>query len=180
MEEQREPILVVDIHLTRGLLLVLALVLVAVVVGYLAWEPARVAASGVEAAPAGSSTMRQYYLTEAGYDGANATSACAAGYHMASIWEIVEPSALKYNTDLGQTLDDSGQGPPVSLGWMRTGNWMSYGALPGDGNCDTWTLNDAGAMGTVAWLSWGTQVVHVWNASTEECDSTLAVWCVED
>jgi len=180
MEEQRERILVVDIHLTRGLLLVLALLLAAVVVAYLAWEPARVAASSVGASPTGSSTLRQYYLTETGADGASATSSCAAGYHMASMWEIVEPSTLKYNTDLGQTLDDSGQGPPVSPGWVRTGNYMSYGALPGEGNCDVWTVNDSGAMGTVAWLSWGNQLVHVWNASGRECNLTLPVWCVED
>ncbi len=55
---------------------------------------------------------RKFYLTGSPVDGAAASGACATGYHMASLWEIFDPSGLDYNTSLGMTLEDSAQGPP--------------------------------------------------------------------
>ena len=34
---------------------------------------------------------RKFYLTQTTHNGAQALSACAPGYHMASLWEINEP-----------------------------------------------------------------------------------------
>ena len=34
---------------------------------------------------------RSFYLTMTGHDGNDVLTACAAGYHMASMWEIVDP-----------------------------------------------------------------------------------------
>lgn len=64
---------------------------------------------------------RKFYLTRTGYTGARALSACTAGYHMASLWEIHDPSNLRYDTELGFVQDDSGFGPPIEFGWIRTG-----------------------------------------------------------
>jgi hypothetical protein len=64
---------------------------------------------------------RKFYLTQDGYDGSQALSACAQGYHMASLWEILDPSNLSYDTSLGATVADSGSGPPNGSGWIRTG-----------------------------------------------------------
>src|SRR5437899_259888 len=67
-------------------------------------------------------TRRSFYLTKATHKGFAGETACALGYHMASLWEIHEPSNLSYNTTLGLTGKDTGQGPPSGLsGWIRTG-----------------------------------------------------------
>jgi hypothetical protein len=78
--------------------------------------------------------LRKYYLTQTTHTGGQSLSACAEGYHMASLWEILDPSNLSYDTSLGFTLADSGSGPPASsLGWIRTGNVDSP---PHDGGTD--------------------------------------------
>src|SRR5512133_3687902 len=70
-----------------------------------------------------------FYLTKTSHNGAEALTACAAGYHMASFWEIRDPSNLRYNTAYGYKTDDSGLGPPTAGGWIRTGSAAS-GADP--------------------------------------------------
>jgi hypothetical protein len=57
-----------------------------------------------------------FYLTKTTHNGGQALTACAAGYHMASIWEIHDPSSLRYSTVYGFTEDDSGLGPPHGSG----------------------------------------------------------------
>ena len=140
---------------------------------------------------AASSGMRHYYLTITIYNGANAdgtdgngASVCADGYHFASLWEIMDPSNLKYDTDLGVTRDDSGQGPPSYLGgWVRTGYSSNNDSTPGRGNCDAWASNDSGHRGTFAslprdWIAGGD--IHVWEVGAGPCDLSRYVWCVAD
>ena len=65
---------------------------------------------------------RSFYLTQTGYNGSQALTACAEGYHMASFREIRDTSNLSYDTQLGFTQDDFGLGPPGGFaGWIRTG-----------------------------------------------------------
>jgi hypothetical protein len=74
---------------------------------------------------------RKFYLAQGGFTGSQALTACAVGYHMASLWEIFEVSTPRYDTTLGATTDDSGFGPPkfsgvdnlqfVGAGYIRTG-----------------------------------------------------------
>jgi hypothetical protein len=108
---------------------------------------------------------------------------------VASIWEILEPSHLRYNTILGAGAPDAGQGPPVWLatdyhGWIRTGNGGSTLDITGLANCAAWTSNDAQHWGTTATLPtyWhaGMEDLHVWDVGTWACSATLRVWCVED
>jgi hypothetical protein len=104
---------------------------------------------------------------------------------MASLWEILDPSNLKYNTDLGQTwADDSGQGPlSYFSGWVRTGYGSSTAATAGQGNCDAWTSSLSGDYGTTAYLpsDWPAgQDIHVWKVETLGCGWYTKVWCVED
>jgi hypothetical protein len=117
------------------------------------------AASNKSTAP-----IRGYYLTQGTYDGNQALTACAAGYHMASLWEIHEPSNLRYDTALGLTGGDSGAGPPANgasdeWGWIRTGTAGAFGnpGFPGMANCGAWTDNATDNAGTVVGLSsaWG-------------------------
>jgi hypothetical protein len=184
---QDEKTIVIDINLTRGLVTLLALLLlVAVLLGYLAWNQGAVAASGPQAPAASSAGMRGYYLTTDHYDGSEALTACASGYHMASLWEILAPSKLKYNTDLGMVGDDSGQGPPSipsAAGWVRTGYYDNTSDTPGTGNCNAWTSSSSGDDGTYARLptDWTAgQDIHVWAVNTVGCGGYLHVWCVED
>jgi hypothetical protein len=136
-------------------------------------------------------SMRQYYLSQTQVVGSAALQACATGYHMASLWEIHEPSNLKYNTKLGVTTTDSGFGPPtydngMYLGWVRTG-YRSYNPdTPGEGNCDAWTSTDG--WGTTVFLpsSWSGNAPSFdispwWNPNSgTSCSSQQSVWCVQN
>jgi hypothetical protein len=222
MKEER--IIVIDINLTRGLVVLLALaLLMAALVGYLAWGQREAAASGPQVSfgypfdlaqgmaqdkPFGlasfgfaqdkqdrplaqSGGLRGYYRTRTyhfgdeadGTDG-NGAGVCAEGYHFASLWEILDPSNLKYNTTLGTINADSGQGPPaLTLGWVRTGFGRSGSSTPGIGNCDGWDSNSDTDRGTRAYLAsdWEAgQDIYVWEVQTMRCDLGTGVWCVED
>jgi hypothetical protein len=183
-----------------GLVGLLALtLLMASFVAYLAWNQHEVAASGPQASfsyararsLAASAGMRQYYLTTTYHNGAgadgtdgNGAGVCADGYHFASLWEILDPSNLKYDTGLGVTRDDSGQGPPSYLGgWVRTGYASSTDSIPGWGNCNTWTSSDSGDRGTYAylprdWTEGGD--IYVWEVYAPQCNLNGYVWCVAD
>ncbi|MBN1217954.1 MAG: hypothetical protein JXM69_03410 [Anaerolineae bacterium] len=191
---KNEKTIVIDINLTRGLVGLLALaLLLAAFGGYLAWGQGEVAASGMQAPLASSAGMRGYYLTQDKYNGANAdgtdgngAGVCASGYHFASLWEIMEPSNLKYDTALGEMNADSGQGPPNSdsdMGWVRTGYDNSISDTAGLGNCAAWTSPSSGDRGTWASLpiNWTSgQDIHVWWVGPTPCNTSLRVWCVED
>ena len=103
----------------------------AVLLSTLTLNRARATMPGSPAVPNATSGVRQYYLSRLYVRANEALSACAEGYHFASIWEIADPSALEYNTALGLPSPDSGQGPPTAInlwgnpfvthGWIRTG-----------------------------------------------------------
>jgi hypothetical protein len=137
---------------------------------------------------AASPAVRRYYLTTSTYTGGEAASegVCAAGYHFASLWEILDPSNLRYDADLGKGSADSGHGPPtyVSPGWVRTGYPASVVADAGKANCDVWSSSNAGDRGTFVTLpsDWADPAagLHVWEAGSAECRTALFVWCVSD
>jgi hypothetical protein len=167
-------------------LLVLALV-VMVLSGSVAWahdDPA--AFSSITAAPLQQSGVgRSYYLSPTTtVDGDVALTSCAAGYHMASLWEILDPSNMVYNTTLGYTTDDSGDGPGTSAyGWVRTGanNYTSDSA--GRSNCATWTDDSGSYYGTRINLplTWTAATdIGPWQVGTSICSTDIRVWCVED
>ncbi len=164
-------------------LLALALLVLALL-SYLAWGEREAAASAPQAPMAASVNMRQYYLTNNTYDGAAALSACQEGYHMASLWEIIDPSNLKYNSDLGYTQADSGQGPPANVqGWVRTGYNGDTFTTPGQGNCNVWDSDSSSHQGTQTHLpaNWdGEYDTYVWEVGTAGCNSSPRVWCVAD
>jgi hypothetical protein len=169
----------------RLLILGLLAVLLAGLVGSVAWagEAASPAEGGRYAPLAQGVAGRQYYLTPSGsYDGSEATSACAEGYHMASIWELLDLSNLTYNTTLGSQKADMGEGPPTHAdGWVRTGNDASTTGEGGQANCSGYT--SATGKGTVAWLpsDWESpgSTIGPWRVGDEDCDDAR-VWCVED
>ncbi len=139
--------------------------------------------------------MRRYYLTEDSFRGgdenlleesdAEDAGACTLGYHMASMWEILDPSALRYNPNLGDGNDDSGMGPPsYTPGWIRTGYQMTDTAIiPGKANCGAWQENDG--YGTIVnlpadWDVQNQQDIQFWDAAFRSCKKETQAWCVSD
>jgi hypothetical protein len=184
-ETTSEKTIVIDIKLTRGLVVVLSCVLVGVgLLTYLPLTGKSAVASEAETAQAASTGMRLYYLTQSEYKGNGALSACAAGYHFASFWELADPSNLKYNTSLGYMRDDSGYGPPYKIGWVRTGYASSGTNVAGRANCLLWASNSGTDYGTQAYLpsSWtaGDEDMGVWVVSSIPCSGSASVWCIED
>jgi hypothetical protein len=188
-EKQTIPdkLIVIDIKLTRGLVATLScIVVLGALLTFLALTGGSASASEIEASRAPSTGMRQFYLTLLAFDGDDVLTACEAGYHMASLWEIADPSNLKYNTVLGSTKPDSGQGPPSDRhGWVRTGYESSeYSTIVGIANCEAWTRDSHDYFGTVLSLpsAWtiSEEDMGVWAALGGYCDFNYRVWCVED
>ena len=132
---------------------------------------------------------RNFYLTQAFVKGDEPLTACAEGFHMASLWEIHDPSNLSYDTALGFTKADSGFGPPTGTdarGWVRTGFDATTDAVAGRGNCNAWTTGVSGGemAGTAVSLSfsWADPALAVspWTPLLVACGSSSRVWCVQD
>jgi hypothetical protein len=132
---------------------------------------------------------RRYCLRKGPVDGDVAAVSCPVGYHMASLFEVLDPGALEYSQDTacerGVPDADLGAGPPTGKrGFIRTGAPASLGdTTPGKVNCGGWTA--AGAYGTAVRLpdDWTTaaSAVSPWVAERVTCDDGLTgVWCVED
>jgi len=104
---------------------------------------------------------------------------------MAALWEIFDTSNLSYDTELGFTQADSGFGPPIRSGWIRTGNLASGSHIAGDANCQAWTSAGAKDSGTRVflinlWNSTSVSVINPWQASPFFCAADERVWCVQD
>lgn len=180
-------------RVTRRVLLILALLLVILLNTTIVYR-ARATAPGSPSAPGATSGVRQFYLSRSYVQADKARSACAKGYHFASIWEIADPSSLRYNTTLGLPSPDSGEGPPSAIslwgspfpvhGWVRTGYNSSSSNTAGQANCTAWGTNSEFAWGTVANLpsNWtgGEQDIGIWNTGVRTCDAYNWVWCVQD
>lgn len=139
---------------------------------------------------------REYYLTDTAVTGDGAEGACGAGFHMAALYEIADPSNLSYASAHPDavTWGDSGTGPPTGAwGWIRTGyiEWVDQAEnLAGTANCEGWTSNSVEHVGTgvmlpIEWadpiqssrvLIWGTP----WVAVPHACNGPRSVWCVAD
>jgi len=128
--------------------------------------------------------LRKFYVTTTTANGAAATLACAQGFHMASLWEIFNPSGLEYDTSLGHTAADSGSSAPAAAGWIRTGENATTLATPGQGNCNAWTSASAAHNGTIVnlntdWLA-SVNPVSPWGRFVLACNTAFRVWCVQD
>lgn len=134
---------------------------------------------------------RRYYRTQLLFDGSQALSACAAGFHMANLHEIWDTTQLEYDTSLGQTYADSGLGPPTdvySASWFRQGAASQLSV-----NCNVWTSNSPTGAATAAYplsgdtlvtldgvTPWGYDGTAPWGIEEYSCDTLHPVWCVED
>jgi hypothetical protein len=139
-----------------------------------------------------TSASRKYYQTNTNFTGGQATTACASGFHMASIYEILNISLLTYDTTLGCTTEDSGSGPPATTGgWIRTGFIATdLTSGPGASNCLAWSSNSPNDSGSIATLPhhWdptpgvagSISTVAPFVGSTAPCSAPQAVWCVQN
>jgi len=124
-------------------------------------------------------------MRDASFIGAQALTACAASFHMASLWEIRDPSNLKYDTEEGYVNADSGSGPPANtIGWIRTGGPASGAGGGGAANCSAWQSSSSSDSGPVIELSQGWNAAanraSPWLADPEPCSDSGRVWCVQD
>jgi hypothetical protein len=141
------------------------------------------------------SGARRFYLSPVPVDGANASTACTTGFHMASLWEVHDPSALFYDPVNGQTAGDAGQGPPSGYvaagggffgapGWIRTGYSNFSVGIAGLANCSGWSTASPMLYGSAVVLDAGWEAaafrVSPWQTQRMSCNSPIAVWCVED
>lgn len=127
---------------------------------------------------------KRFYLSQTTVQGNTALTGCAAGFHMASMWEIFDPSTLVYDKALGEGGGDAGEGPPTDhLGWIRTG-WVAVdSAIAGEGNCKAWS--DTTGFGSIAaphpnWESGAPDDIPPWNTDLAACLSNIRVWCIQD
>ena len=139
----------------------------------------------VQTTAASADPRRAFYLTQSRSDGASPLTACALGFHMASLWEIHDVSTLRYATEEPDALShaDSGVGPPANnTGWVRTGWVANVDTTTGRGNCDAWTSNDAAHWGSTVSLKidWVFPVAP-WEPGVRRCDVVFQrAWCVVD
>lgn len=121
--------------------------------------------------------LRRFYLTQGASTGGQALEACAAGFHMASLWEIWDPSHLRYDTTRGRAGADSGLGPPSSpgaSGWIRG---IGLGLV----DCSSWTSSSPISIGTIASLNLSDEPdENPWFTSSLACGTSIGIWCVED
>ena len=147
--------------------------------------PGNAHASAGNSCPDGSCTRRgsrRFYLTKTGFNGAQALTACATGYHMANRWELLDPSNLDYDNLLGWRNGDNGFGMQAgAVGWIRTG-WFSKTTHfpPGLANCGVWTSSSDLDWGTGASVESDPDNPPVWSQNLTNCDEARQVWCVED
>ncbi len=140
---------------------------------------------------------RLFYLTPGEVSGNQALTACATGFHMAALFELLDPSGLRYDTQRGYTTVDSGQGPPTGsssisflapAGWARTGTRVSAATEGPTGrtNCNAWTSGLEIEYGTSVslWDTWPSDAIPTrngwpWQMGILNC-SAAQVWCIQD
>ena len=121
---------------------------------------------------------RSFYLTKTTHQGDTVLTACATGYHFASISELFYYGNLVYNIELGHSNNDSGFGAPRGIpGWMRSGQEFGGSEI----QCGIWTARVGGYQGTRGHLSIDTSSpFDPWSVLWSSCSTALPVWCVSD
>jgi hypothetical protein len=117
---------------------------------------------------------------------------------MASIFEILDTTSLRYDTTLGFQTADSGSGPPsgdnglLHAGWVRTGYISSPYSGPnspqrfysdpingGTDNCEAWTNGGNRSSGTVAFLRVKTTSEETAGTSAHTNPNRLGPWLIK-
>ncbi len=105
----------------------------------------------------------EIYMTSGTYDGDEALTACATGFHMCNYFEM---QGSKINTSLNPS------GNWDDLAWL---NLQTDSSSPETGDCNLWTSASLFADGQVGRLYDGYYLI-----STSACGVALKVWCCSD
>jgi hypothetical protein len=149
-----------------------------------------ICAAVVVCLPRVASAQKLYYVTKNTYPANKALSACAPGFHMASIAELANPSALHYYYNYSQAYIMSagqGQGPPTGRdGWIYSSQYVPHSGHPFQ-DCREWTSNSSNDSGNYAWFNvmypYATMpeaVMLLLQTTTAPCDNIIPVWCVQN
>lgn len=124
---------------------------------------------------------RLYYLTSATTTAAGAPASCAAGFHFASLTEMLYEGHLEYADGFGRSIDEGGVVAGAGggdQGWVRAGfegstasncsNWTAAGSQTGP----TLTTSDASVVTTTN--------RGAWNLGAGTCSFPRRVWCIQD
>jgi hypothetical protein len=121
---------------------------------------------------------RTFYVTPGLFTGNEALKACGAGYHLASYFEIREPSNFAYDIRRGLRHARYQAGPPVSNGgggYDPLQAWLDDGQAPNaDSNCTGWT-DSTGSRGQTMYL-----YLRTYAFVQADCGEEHHVWCVSD
>lgn len=126
-------------------------------------------------------SMRRYLMSTSFSAGDGVLTLCPSDFHFASMWELINPSALAYDTILGAQDEDSGSGPPgFRPAWVRSGaSFNSNNSTRG--NCDGWTIFTGGSGATAELRTpIDAQGQPAWEMDDVGCDIVLSAWCIED
>lgn len=138
---------------------------------------------------------RWFYLTaDPDYNGRDALGVCEPGFHMASMWELRDPSNLLYAWELGSQIvhrnGDSGWGPPIGdFGWIRTGDIaLTTLSTAGFHNCNGYRSSSSTHYGSIMKLDFviGEVVAQAYQLHLDlawyrrTCNMDYRVWCVSD
>ncbi len=132
-----------------------------------------------------------YYLTKNSFTGGDAITACDSGFHMASLFEIRDPSNLQYANRSAAAYDSlvDGQrlGPPSNhMGWVLSGGYPPSGF---EYDCGDFRDNRDNRSGTTLslndWFEAGMEQTAstlniLWQVARMSCSQPEPVWCVED
>jgi hypothetical protein len=138
-----------------------------------------------------ASAVTDYYLTSATVPPTKALTACASGFHMASLTELSNFGTLHYYYNYSHAVNlgiaVQGHGPPLAIpGWIITG--YDIGEAETISNCNNWTSTDGVSYsGTVASIGLAADPTPydnftvnsiVWNIAYQQCGALNHVWCI--
>ncbi len=128
---------------------------------------------------------RLFYITPAQVPANQASSACAAGFHFASITELRTAGNLEYAEVLGYHFSEAGisAGPASVAALARSGE---PGASSSQVACSDWTSTSNADKAPLLFapfystVSSGATLPHEWVASLAGCGDPFRVWCIAD
>lgn len=131
---------------------------------------------------------RHYYLTQSWFTEANSANACASGFHLARLAELMTSGALVYDLSRGKLAHDYSWGPPYdAVGYFAVDTRGSWGTVKvlllaeGAHHVSRQRIID-GVLKQPSSLDGVEQASDMWltvEIGHSDAD-TLPVWCIED
>ena len=107
---------------------------------------------------------KTFYQTTTAHNGWDAATACAAGFHVPTAWELSFFEGYEYDFLLGEQGSQPNT-PPLNSGWIF--NYCDAS--------DEWAQSFAGGFGKETYLD-----LFKWELGFVTCNIQLKVWCFSD